>query len=310
MTSRASFGFIRGAPAFRVAELSAYFEPGSDEVRVQIHSQLFRASPIAMSEHPDKLPMGGALENLIAGIDLDFSLPEAEVPNAIRGHLQASLDSPELYLDCARLLLSQLVSEPDARFLFFDPQSRYTMQVFCWPPGFGNRPHLHNNWNVSAVMTGSLLVFRSAISETDCLASEPLPATAGQAGVLIPPQFHCLRNDGNETAITFHVFSIDEAGDEHVHLERRPTYASRFDDDEVVAIATEAARRGGARSMDIVRAAFSAAGNVAKLELVKLMAKLDPLEALRMARTLAQLVGGRDGLRLLELVEKLESAAG
>jgi hypothetical protein len=253
--------------------------------------------------------MGRALENLIAGIGLDFSLPVAEVPHAIRSRLQAALDSPELYLDCAHLLLSQLFSEPDARFLYLDPQLRYMLQVFCWPPGFGNEPHLHESWNVSAVMTSSLLVFRSTLSETDCLASKPLLATSGQAGILIPPQFHCLRNVGNETAITFHVFSIDEADDDHVHLERRPTTASRFDDDGILAIATAAARHGGARSVDIVRTAFSVAGNATKLDLVKLMVKLDAREAIRMARTLSRLVGGRDGLRLLEVVEKLEIAA-
>src|SRR4051812_14607390 len=122
-----------------------------------------------MPESPETVLMGGALVRLIAGIDVDFSLPAAEIPHAVRRRLQAALDSPELYLDSARLLLSQLVSDPDARFLFADPKSRYTLEVFCWPPGFGNQPHLHNNWNVSAVMTSSLLVFRSAVSETECL---------------------------------------------------------------------------------------------------------------------------------------------
>jgi predicted metal-dependent enzyme (double-stranded beta helix superfamily) len=252
--------------------------------------------------------MGSALEHLIAGIDLDLSLPTSEHPYAIRRRLQAALRSTELYLDCAQLSLSQMVSEPDARFLFFDPQSRYTLQVFCWPPGFGNVPHLHKNWNVSAVMINSLLVFRSTISETDCLDSKPLLATSGQAGVLIPPQFHCLRNVGKETAITFHVFSIDETRNDKVHLEHRPTSASRPDDD-ILAMATVAARHGGARSIDILRTAFSAAGNATKLELVKLMVKLDPLEAIRMGRTLSQLVGGQDGRRLLEVVERLEIAA-
>jgi hypothetical protein len=253
--------------------------------------------------------MGRALEHLIAGIDADLSLPASELPHAIRRRLQVALDSPELYLDCAQLLLSQVVSEPDARFLFFDPQSRYTLQVFCWPPGFGNQPHVHKNWNVSAVMANSLLVFRSTVSEADCLASKPILVTSGQAGVLIPPQFHCLRNVGDETAITFHVFSIDELGNDKVHLERRPTTASRLDDDGILAIATVAASHADARSIDIVRTAFSAAGNTTRLELVKVMVKLDPLEAVRMGKALSQLVGGQDGRRLLDVIEKLEVVA-
>jgi predicted metal-dependent enzyme (double-stranded beta helix superfamily) len=262
-----------------------------------------------MSESPEQVPMGDALASLIAGIDLDFSLPAAEIPHAVRSRVQVALDSPELYLDSAWRLLSQLVSDPDARFLFVDPKSRYTLQVFCWPPGSGNQPHLHNNWNVSAVMASSLLVFRSTVSEADCLASEPLLATSGQAGVLIPPQFHCLRNAGDATAITFHVFSAGETGDDRTHLERRPTVASGFDDDDILAIAAQAVRHGGSRSKDIVRTGFSAVGNATKLELVKRMAKLDPNEAVRMARALSELVGGPDGLRLLAVVEKLEAAA-
>jgi hypothetical protein len=201
-----------------------------------------------------------------------------------------------------------VLSEPHAQFLFLDPQSRFTLQLFCWPPGFGNQPHLHKNWNASAIFSSSFMVFRSAISEADCLASEPLLATAGQAGVLIPPQFHCLRNVGNETAITFHVFSSDEVGDDKLHLEHRPTTASIIDDEGILALATLAASYSDSRAIDIVRTALSAAGNATKLELVKLMVKLDPLEAIRMARTLSQHVGGRDGDRLLEVVEKLEPA--
>jgi hypothetical protein len=84
-----------------------------------------------MAESPEKVPMGDALVRLIAGIDLDFSLPAAEIPHAVRSRVQGALDSPELYLDSARRLLSQLVSDPDARFLFVDPRSRYTLQIFA-----------------------------------------------------------------------------------------------------------------------------------------------------------------------------------
>src|SRR5215213_1974163 len=238
---------------------------------------------IETSEHLDKTLIGGALENLIAGIDRDLSLPISERPHAVRRRVQAVLDSPDLYLDCAHRLLSQLVVEPDAQFLFLDPQSRYRLQVFCWPPAFSNQPHLHQNWNVSGVITRSLLLFRSPISETDCLASQPLLVTSGEAGVLIPPQFHCLRNTGNGTAITFHVFSLDGLLDDKVHLER-PTFTERFDDDAILAIATEAARHGGARAIEIVQTAFAAAGNGTKLELVKLMVKLDARKAIRIAR--------------------------
>ena len=254
--------------------------------------------------------IGSALEQLIAHIDLDFSLPASEVPHAIRNRLQAALQAPDLYLDCAHLALSQMAFMPDARFLFRDPESRYTLQMFCWPPGFGNEPHLHTNWTVSGIMASSLLIFRSAASETDCLASEPLLATAGQAGFLIPPQFHCLRNIGDDCAITFHIFSVDAAHDERLHSEARAISSTRrLDDDGILAIAAVAARHGGPRAIEIVRNAFTAVANAAKLDAVKLMVKLDPPGALQMARTLSTLVGGRDGARLLQFVERLEIAA-
>ncbi|MGB8890225.1 MAG: hypothetical protein WCC87_26100 [Candidatus Korobacteraceae bacterium] len=263
-----------------------------------------------MSETETGTPaIGRALRHLIDGIDQDFSRPASDVPYAVRTRLEAALESPDLYLDCAQLFLSQLVAEPDARVLFVDPGSRYRLQVFCWPPEFGNQPHLHENWNVTGVLVSSLLVFRSTISEVDCLASKPLLATSGQAGVLIPPQYHCLRNVGDQTAITFHVLSRDEPGDEDVHVERAPTSAARLDDSDILAIATVAVMRCGARSIDVVRTAFSAAGNFTKLELLKLMAKLDPLEAIRMGRALSQLVGGQDGLRLLQVIENLNIAS-
>lgn len=260
-----------------------------------------------MSERLHKPAMGRALENLIAGIDRDFSLPSSEVPHAVRRRLQTALESRELFLDCAQLLLSQLVHEPEGRFLFFDPQSRYTLQVFTWPAGFGNEPHFHGNWNVSAIMTGSLLVFRSAISPADCLAAEPLLAVCGQTGILIPPQFHCLRNVGDETAITFHVFSVAEADHEKLHLENlSASDDARIDDDGILAIARVAARCDDALSTDIIRTAFSLASHTTKLELVKLMVTVNPSEAIAMGRRLAELVGGWDGHRLLDLIEKME----
>jgi len=262
-----------------------------------------------MSGGPALVSTGSALGRLVEGINRDFTLASPDIPHAVRHRLRTALEGSDLYLDSARLLLSQLVSEPETESLYFDPGARYTLQVFCWPPGFGNEPHLHTNWNVSGVMAGSLLVFRSAISEADCLASQPVIADMGQAGVLFPPQFHCLRNLGDEPAITFHVFSLDSAAD-RLHLERAPVSLARIDDDGILTIATEAARRGGMHSIDIVASAFLAAGNLTKLKIVKLMVDLDPREAVRMGKTLSRLVGGNDGRRLLHAIEKLQLAAG
>lgn len=251
--------------------------------------------------------MAGELARLIAGIDDDFALPAHDRPHAVRRRLQAAV-CPALFLDAARRLLEQLASAPGARYLHADPESRYGIEVFCWAPGSGNEPHLHRSWNVSAILAGTLQIFRSSVSAADCLVAPPLVATAGQTGLLTPPQFHCLRNVGGATAITLHVFSADEAAGDIAHPDHRPPLASRFCDDDLRAIAAEAVARGGGDARDIVRGAFDAvAGIDAKLALMKTMATLDPASAASMMRTLSQLVGGQDGRRLLAIAERMDA---
>jgi hypothetical protein len=207
----------------------------------------------------------------------------------------------------ARLLLAQLISEPDARYLHADPASRYGVEVFCWPPGFGNQPHLHRSWNASAVMAGELQIFRSSVSEADCLVAEPFVATVGQVGILIPPQFHCLRNTGAKTAVTLHVFSAEEINGDIAHPDHRPPLAARFDDDDLLAIAAAAVACGGAEARDIVVSAFAVVEIDAKLALMKMMAMLDPAAAAALARELARLVGGVDERRLLAIADGVEA---
>jgi 3-mercaptopropionate dioxygenase len=253
--------------------------------------------------------MAGELANLIAGIDDDFELPAAKLPHAVWRRLQDAV-CPALFLDAARRLLVQLVSKPEAQYLHADPTARYAVEMFCWPPGFGNQPHLHRSWNASAVMAGALQIFRSSVSEAECLVAEPLVATAGQVGILTPPQFHCLRNTGTTTAVTLHVFSADESSGDIVHPEHRPPLSARFDGGDLLAIAAEAVACGGTEARDIVLSTFAVVENDVKLALMKLMATLDPAAAAVLARELATLVGGLDERRLLAIADQLEAHVG
>jgi len=250
--------------------------------------------------------MHPALDQYIAGVNQDYLYPASKRPDAVRRRLQTALAFSEFHVDCARALLEQMASTPDAAVFFADRQGRYTLQVFCWPPGFSNHPHHHNTWTVAGVLTGSLLVCRSPLSEAACLASEPIVATAGQAGMLLPPQFHCLRNPGCETAITFHVFSLDNAAASQ-DLDQRTLSTARFDDDDVVAIARMAVDKGGCEALDCVRLAFFLVGPAAKLDLIKLTMTHDRREGIRMGRTLCRLVGGVDGRRLSSVLDELEA---
>jgi len=253
---------------------------------------------------------GPALTALIEAIDCDLTLSDAKVPHTVRRRVQQALTLPGFLLDCAHRLLSQLAFEPGTRYLYLDPQQRYNVQLFSWPAGFSNKPHLHTNWNVSAVFVGSLEILRSTRSEADCAASAPLVAAAGEAGVLIPPQFHFLRNPTETTALTFHVFSNSSTPGQRPHREG-PAEAGecRLDDDGILALARAAAGVEDPRVTDIIRTAFAAAGNVTRLELVKLMTAMDPAGGIEMGKQLAHLVGGSDGSRLLAVLEQIELAA-
>jgi predicted metal-dependent enzyme (double-stranded beta helix superfamily) len=250
--------------------------------------------------------MQPALDQYIAGVNEDHLYPTSKRPDAVCRRLQAALAFSGFHVDCARAWLEQMTSTPDAAVFFADHLGRYTLQIFCWPPGFSNPPHHHDTWTVAGVLTGSLLVYRSHSSEAACLASEPIVATAGQAGMLIPPQFHCMRNPRRETAITFHVFSLNNAATSQ-DLDQRASSVASFDDDDVVAIAKMAVDRGGCDALDCVRLAFFLVGPAAQLDLIKLTMTYDRREGVRMGRTLCRLVGGVDGHRLSSVLDELEA---
>lgn len=249
-----------------------------------------------------------ALGRFIAGVNQDHGLPISTRPTAVRARLQAALACADFHVDCARTVLAQMSTDPAAEVLFADPEGRYTLQLFCWPAGFGNEPHRHDTWTVSGVLAGSLEVLRSSLSAADCRAAKPLVATPGQTGVLAPPQHHCLRNAGPETAISFHVFSAGD-GAQRADFHGRAAPDVRFDDDDVLAIARLAVAKGGREARDCVRAAFSLVGPATRLDLVKLMLTQDPGEGIAMGRELASQVGGLDGHRLSSLLDGLEQPA-
>ena len=253
--------------------------------------------------------MDGELGDLIAGIDRDFDLPAPNAAHAVRRRLQDAV-SPALLLSTARRLLANLTAESDAQYLYSDPAFRYGIEIFCWPPGFGNRPHLHLSWNVSAVLAGTIDIFRSTVSAADCLLASPLVATAGEVGILIPPQFHFLKNNGTTSTITLHVFSADSANGAAPTPEPRPLLAAKFSDDDLLAIVAASISWAGPQAQDIVVAAFDLVKIDAKLSLMKMMATTDLSIAAMLARRLAALVGGVDELRLMEIARGLESRVG
>ena len=127
--------------------------------------------------------------------------------------------------------------------------------------------------------------------------------------MLVPPQFHCLRNHGPEAALTLHVFSLDPAGSA-LDREDGADGVPQFDDEDVLSIVRMAMQRGHVDAVNCVEAGFAVVGPVAKLELVKLMLLLSPERAVRLGRTLSRLVGREDGRRLLHLIERLETGRG
>jgi len=264
-----------------------------------------------MKTDPMSCPLPAeALQSLILGIGSDFDTCAApDVPDRVRSRLKSATTTPDLLLESSDLLLHQMRNTPAERFLVRDPHSRFTLQLFCWAPGFGNLPHLHANWTVSAVLAGSISVQRSAVSEADCCASPPLLASTGEVGMLRPPQYHCLKNPSStEAAVTFHVFPLEDSYHQETAESNRPV--RRIDSAGILALAKLAAIHGGQRSMNILRNAFEVAGNHTKLEVIKLLAKVDPQETVRLGTMLAHQVGGADGERLLNVLSRFERGTG
>jgi predicted metal-dependent enzyme (double-stranded beta helix superfamily) len=251
-----------------------------------------------MTDAKELFKAGELLSCLIEGVNKDVKESASEAPHLVRKRLEQIVSTPTFLNDCVEVLFSQLVTDPGSRVLFSDPSLRYSLQVFVWPPGFENEPHLHKTWTVSAMLQNSLVVFRSKISEAECLKSQPLSVFAGQVGVLIPPQFHCFRNEGSDAAVSFHVFSRDHnprGESPQTVLEDPP---QTFDDDDIFAIARMAATSQDKRSAKLIRMAFTLVEVPTKLRIVKLMAKIDPDQAVCLGNLLCELIGEEDAIRL------------
>ena len=83
-----------------------------------------------------------------------------------------------------------------------------------WGPGQGTPIHDHSGmWCVEAVLEGQLVVTQyELVDRAGALYSfKPVTVTKadpGQAGLLIPPvDYHTIRNEGEESAVTIHVYA-------------------------------------------------------------------------------------------------------
>jgi predicted metal-dependent enzyme (double-stranded beta helix superfamily) len=110
------------------------------------------------------------------------------------------------------------------RLLHRDPKNRYTAVVMVWGKGQGTPLHDHAGmWCCECVYQGVISVtsysVRGGDPEKDLVSFEEektIRAGVGQAGALIPPfEYHILRNAGDETAVTIHVYGGEM---DHCHI--------------------------------------------------------------------------------------------
>ncbi|MBI1788448.1 MAG: cysteine dioxygenase family protein [Acidobacteria bacterium] len=99
------------------------------------------------------------------------------------------------------------------RLLFRNRDLGYTAVVMTWGPGQGTAVHDHAGiWCVEVVVDGEMKVTQyELLEETNgmCrfLKREPVHASVGSAGCLIPPfEHHVLANARDATSITLHIY--------------------------------------------------------------------------------------------------------
>jgi predicted metal-dependent enzyme (double-stranded beta helix superfamily) len=107
--------------------------------------------------------------------------------------------------------------ESYARRLFYRcPDSVFSAMIMVWGRGQGTQIHDHaGKWCVECVLRGRIEIVAydpSGDPSTDDVVTltkaETTIAKVGDVGVLVPPnEYHQIRNAGDETAVTMHVYA-------------------------------------------------------------------------------------------------------
>ena len=156
-------------------------------------------------------PATGGLEDLVAGVRAAVSKHAdwRETARLVAGELRRHLPSPDV------LTAEQRVGDPDAHRshqLYIEPDGAFSIVGLVWRPGQVTPIHDHVTWCVFGVIQGVEYEELFTLDErNECLVEAGTNAndTGDISGFAPPGDIHRVRNSGDETAISIHIYGTD-----------------------------------------------------------------------------------------------------
>lgn len=166
------------------------------------------AKALAQGEFPGADELVALLDRAVA-----HENPEA-ITAAIKRELCSLISSGRLQLPDS--VLETREEHYARRLVYRSPEHGYSVVAMTWGPGQGTPLHDHCGlWCVEGVCHGRIDVDQfDLVEERDGRCrfrpAESVEAGVGTAGCLIPPyEYHLIRNAGEETAVTLHIYEGD-----------------------------------------------------------------------------------------------------
>jgi 3-mercaptopropionate dioxygenase len=154
---------------------------------------------------------GSGLEQLVTAVRTVVSDDAGwhETADRVAGELERHLPSPDV------LTAEQRAGDPDryrSHILHVEPDGSFSIVALVWRPGQVTPIHDHVTWCVFGVVRGVEYEELFLVDERrGCLVEAGTSASeAGTVSGFAPPgDIHRVRNAGDETAISIHVYGTD-----------------------------------------------------------------------------------------------------
>src|ERR687890_1711829 len=153
-----------------------------------------------------QIPTTGQLTPLVDGIRaaVERHADWAETAQLVADELRLHLPTPDV------LTAEQRLGSPDeyqGHTLYVEPDGSFSIVGLVWRPGQLTRIHDHVTWCTFAVIQG---VEHEELFDADLnLVGESDNYTGDVSGFAPPGDIHRVRNIGDETAISIHVYGTD-----------------------------------------------------------------------------------------------------
>ncbi|MDN3293022.1 cysteine dioxygenase family protein [Streptomyces ficellus] len=142
---------------------------------------------------------------------VDRGLPPGTTARLVAERLAPHLGAPDL------LTAAQCEGDP-ARYrqhvLHAEPDGGFSVVALVWLPGQATTVHDHVSWCVTGVHRGEEHERRFALvpdgTSARLVATQDVVSRAGEVAAFAPPgDIHLVRNGGDDTAVSLHVYGAD-----------------------------------------------------------------------------------------------------